>query len=80
MPAARINCAANAAAEPSHSLNESRALEDSASRRHRLPACHPTQPDAASTRPSMNKAGSALVRKILVEWLRKNGWLKAARR
>jgi hypothetical protein len=41
MPAARINCAANAAAEPSHSLNESRALEDSASRRHRLPACPP---------------------------------------
>jgi hypothetical protein len=57
MPKARINRAANAAAEPSHSLKGSRALQDSASHRHRLPACHLTQPDAASTRPSMNTVG-----------------------
>jgi hypothetical protein len=53
MPKARIN----RAAEPSHSLKGSRALQDSASHRHRLPACHLTQPDAASTRPSMNTVG-----------------------
>ena len=58
MPKARINRAANAAAEPSHSLKGSRALQERASHCHRLPACHLTQPDVASTRPSMNTVGS----------------------
>ena len=57
MPEARINRATNAAAEPSQSLNASRALQESASHRHRLPACHLTQPDTASTRPSVNTTG-----------------------
>ncbi len=57
MPEARINCAANAAPEPPHPLNGNRALHDSASHRHRLPACHLTQPDTASTRPSVNMVG-----------------------
>jgi hypothetical protein len=57
MPEARINRAANAAAELSHAINGSRALQESASHRHRLPACHLTQPDTASTRPSVNMAG-----------------------
>ena len=57
MPEARINRATNAAAEPSQSLNGSRALQDSAPHRHQLPACHLTQPDTASTRPSVNMVG-----------------------
>ncbi len=52
MPEARINCAANAAAEPPHPLNSNRALQDSASHRNRLPACHLAPPNTASTRPS----------------------------
>ena len=58
MPEARINCAANAAAEPPHPLNGNRALQDSASHRHRLPACHLAPPNTASTRPSVNTVGS----------------------
>jgi hypothetical protein len=57
MPEARINRAAKAAAEPPHAINGSRALQDSASHRHRLPACHLTRPDTTSTRPSVNMAG-----------------------
>jgi len=40
MPEARINRAANAAAELPHAINASRARQESASHRHRLPACH----------------------------------------
>ena len=47
MPEARISRAANAAAELPHSLNGTRALQDSASHRHRLPACHLAPPNAA---------------------------------
>ena len=57
MPEARINRAANAAAEPPHPLNGNRALQDSASHRHRLPACHLAPPNTASTRPSVNTVG-----------------------
>src|SRR3954454_19675337 len=62
LPAARINRAANADAEPPHAINGRRALQDSASRRHWLPACHLTQPDTALTRPSVNTAGVPLHR------------------
>jgi hypothetical protein len=47
MPRARIHRAANTATEPSHSLNGGRTLQNSASHRHRLLACHLTQPNAA---------------------------------
>jgi hypothetical protein len=57
MPEARINRAANAAAALPYAINGSRALQKSASHRHRLPACHLTQHDTASTRPSVNTAG-----------------------
>jgi hypothetical protein len=59
MPEARINRAANAAAELPHAINRSRALQEGASHRLRLPACHLTQPGTASTRPSVNMMGSS---------------------
>jgi hypothetical protein len=58
MPEARINRAANAAAKPLHALNRRRALQKGASRPHLRPACHLAPSDTASTRPSMNTAGS----------------------
>ena len=58
MPETRIDRAANAVAEPPRAINGRRALQECASRRHWLPACHLSQPDTASTRPSVNTAGS----------------------
>jgi hypothetical protein len=57
MPEARVNRVADTAAEPPHAINGSRALQESASYRHRLPAYHLTRPDTTSTRPSVNMAG-----------------------
>ena len=66
MPEARINRAANAAAELPYAINGSRTLQKSASHRHRLPTCHLTQPDTASTRPSVNMMGYYLSMEFLI--------------